>query len=70
MVKLTNIKKYVSIYKKDLAKWTEDMLGIKLKPYQKILLNSKILLDNIIPTRNSDLRYYYNLYNLMIKYMK
>lgn len=65
-----NIKKYVSIYKKDLAKWTEDMFGIKLKPYQKILLNSKILLDNIIPTRNSDIRYYYNLYNLMIKYMK
>ena len=24
-----NIKKYVSIYKKDLAKWTEDMFGIK-----------------------------------------
>ena len=65
-----NIKKYVSIYKKDLAKWTEDMLGIKLKPYQKILLNSKILLDNIITTRNSDIRYYKNLYNLMIKYMK
>ena len=65
-----NIKKYVSIYKKDLAKWTEDMFGIKLKPYQKILLNSTILLDNIISTRNSDIRYYYNLYNLMIKYMK
>ena len=65
-----NIKKYVSIYKKDLAKWTEDMFGIKLKPYQKIFLNSKILLDNIFPTRNSDIRYYYNLYNLMIKYMK
>ena len=64
-----NIKK-ICIYKKDLAKWTEDMFGIKLKLYQKILLNSKILLDDIIPTRNSDIRYYYNLYNLMIKYMK
>ena len=65
-----NIKKYVSIYRNDLAKFTEDIFGIKLKLYQKILLNSKILLDNIIPTRNSDIRYYYNLYNLMIKYMK
>ena len=47
------------------------MFGIKLKPYQKILLNSKILLNNIIPGRNSNMRYYYyNLYNLMIKYMK
>ena len=66
-----NIKKYVSIYKKDLVKFTEDIFGIKLKPYQKILLNSKILLYDIIPTRNSNRRYhYYNLYNLMIKCMK
>ena len=66
-----NIKKYVSIYRNDLAKFTEDIFGIKLKLYQKILLNSKILLNNIIPGRNSNMRYYYyNLYNLMIKYMK
>ena len=65
-----NIKKYIKIYRNDFAKWTEDILGIKLNPYQKILLNSKILLDSIIPTRNSDRRYYYNyynLYNLMLK---
>ena len=41
---------------------------LKVLNFRDELIN---LLNNIIPGRNSNMRYYYyNLYNLMIKYMK